>query len=133
VLPCSEFPVAENRCILVLLWAIGRGVGLQLPGRNFASVSWVHRVRRGSTSTHVWARVGRDSVDRLLSELIESRNQPRCAGAIGIVFVAKLRSQQLFFGLYARDERRDKECCEHRPIPQRNVRPQPSELTSRPR
>lgn len=113
MLPCSECPVAENRCILVLLWAIGRGVGLQLPGRNFASVNWVHRVRRGSTSTQVWARrVGRGYADWLLSELIESRNQPRCAGAISIVFVAKLRSQQPFLGLYARDERRDKKCCE---------------------
>src|SRR5436309_1058903 len=41
--------------------------------------------------------------------LINSRNQPRRAAAVGVILVAELRAQQPLFRAYARDERRDEQ------------------------
>jgi hypothetical protein len=65
--------------------------------------------------------------------LIEPGNQPRRAGAVGIVLAAELRVQQRLLRAYAREERRDNERCEQQADPGTKARAHPSELTSNPR
>ena len=53
---------------------------------------------------------------------IEPGNQPRRAGAVGIVFIAELGAQQRLFRAYAREERWDQEDREQHPDARTKIR-----------